>query len=69
MVRCDAVKQTALTESCPKNGDVPRSPLPENGSLMPSAGTIFNLKIDIGSYHRNHRAPAFAASVSGKARQ
>jgi hypothetical protein len=22
----------------PKNGDVPRSPLPENGSLMPSAG-------------------------------
>jgi hypothetical protein len=22
---------------------------------MPSAGTIFNLKIDIGSYHRIHR--------------
>jgi hypothetical protein len=37
----------------PKNGDVPRSPLPENGSLIPSAGTIFNLKIDFGSYHRN----------------
>jgi hypothetical protein len=43
------------TESCQKNGDVPRSPFSENGSLMPSAGTIFNLKIDIGSYHRNHR--------------
>jgi hypothetical protein len=38
-----------------KNGDVPKSPLPENGSLMPSAGTIFNLKIEFGSYHRNHR--------------
>jgi hypothetical protein len=28
---------------------------PENGSLMPSAGTIFSLKIEFGSYHRNHR--------------
>jgi hypothetical protein len=34
-----------------KNGDVPRSPLPENGSLMPSAGTIFNLKIEIDLYY------------------
>jgi hypothetical protein len=24
----------------PKNGDVPRSPFNQNGSLMPSAGTI-----------------------------
>jgi len=39
------------TGCCPKNGDVPRSPLPENGSLMPSAGRIFNLKIEIDSYH------------------
>jgi hypothetical protein len=57
----------ALTESCPKNGDVPRSPLPENGSLMPSAGTIFNLRIEIVSYQRNHRRrhspPAFQAST------
>jgi tripartite-type tricarboxylate transporter receptor subunit TctC len=32
------------------------------GSLMPSAGTIFSLKIEIGSHHRNHR-PAFDASI------
>jgi hypothetical protein len=31
------VKQFALTERCP-NGDVPKSPLLKNGSLMPSAG-------------------------------
>ena len=28
-----------LTESCPKNGDVPKSPLLTIGSLVPSAGT------------------------------
>jgi hypothetical protein len=44
VVRCLAVKQIILTESCPKDGDVPRSPLPENGSLMPSAGTISTWK-------------------------
>jgi hypothetical protein len=26
-----------LGRELPKNGDVPKSPLPENGSLMPSA--------------------------------
>jgi hypothetical protein len=34
------VVQFGLTESCPKDGDVPKSPLAENGSLMPSAGTF-----------------------------
>jgi hypothetical protein len=29
VVRCGAVKQITLTESCPKTGDVPRSPLPK----------------------------------------
>ena len=33
----------------PKSGDLPRSPLSKNGSPMPSAGAIFNLKIDVGS--------------------
>jgi hypothetical protein len=28
-----------LTECCQKSGDVPKSPLQKNGSLMPSAGT------------------------------
>jgi hypothetical protein len=36
-------KVFALTESCSKNGDFPRSPLPENGSLMPSAGEQFEI--------------------------
>jgi hypothetical protein len=31
-------------ESCPKNGDVPNSPLLKIGSLMPSAGTIITWK-------------------------
>jgi hypothetical protein len=29
-----------LGRELPKNGDGPKSPLSENGSLMPSAGTI-----------------------------
>jgi tripartite-type tricarboxylate transporter receptor subunit TctC len=33
--------QVRLDRELPKNGDVPRSPHPKNGSLMPSAGTIF----------------------------
>jgi tripartite-type tricarboxylate transporter receptor subunit TctC len=49
----------------PKNGDVPRSPVPENGSLMPSAGTIFNLKSEIDSSSAEPPAPAFAVSVLG----
>ena len=35
-----------LPESCPKNGDVPRSPLVPIGSLIPSAGDL-NLEIDV----------------------
>jgi tRNA1(Val) A37 N6-methylase TrmN6 len=38
------------------------SSLPKKWQPVPSAGTIFNLKIEIGSHHRNHR-PAFAASI------
>jgi hypothetical protein len=33
---------------------------------VPSAGTIFNLKIEIGSHHRNH-LPVFAASILARA--
>jgi hypothetical protein len=44
-----------LDRELPKNGDVPNSPLPKNGSLMQPAGKIFNLKIHIGLYHRCHR--------------
>jgi hypothetical protein len=36
MISRNIVKQIALIESCPKNGDVPNSPLGRNGSLMPS---------------------------------
>jgi hypothetical protein len=61
MVLLHTVERITSTESCPKNGDVPKSPFPKKGSLMPSARTIFNLKIEFGSYHRNHLAPAFAA--------
>jgi hypothetical protein len=28
-----------LSESCSKNGDAPKSPLPSNGSPVPSVGT------------------------------
>jgi hypothetical protein len=51
-----------LDRELPKNGDVPRSPLPKNGSLMPSAGTIFNLKSEISSLSPEPQAPAFAAA-------
>jgi hypothetical protein len=37
-----------LTESCPKNGDLPKSPLIKIGSLMPSVGTKLFSKIDVG---------------------
>jgi hypothetical protein len=37
VVHCHAVEQITLTESCAKNGDVPRSLLTRK-SLMPSAG-------------------------------
>jgi hypothetical protein len=33
-----------LGRELPKNGDGPKSPLSENGSLMPSAGTISTQK-------------------------
>src|SRR5258708_3104369 len=33
-------RANCLDRELPKNGDVPKSPLPENGSLMPSAGVI-----------------------------
>ena len=29
-----------LSESCPKNGDVPKSPFPTVAAVVPSAGTI-----------------------------
>jgi hypothetical protein len=39
MVRCHAVNQITLTESCPKNGDVSEvSGYKKSGSLMLSAG-------------------------------
>jgi hypothetical protein len=41
----------------PKNGDVSKSPLPENGSLVPSAGTIFNLKNSLVCINRGPRSP------------
>jgi hypothetical protein len=44
-----------LDRELPKNGDVPNSPLPKNGSLMPPAGKISILKIHIGLCHRCHR--------------
>jgi len=34
------VKRIDLDRELPKTGDVPRSPLSENGSLMPSVGTF-----------------------------
>jgi hypothetical protein len=33
------VELISLARCCPKNGDVPKSPLLNYGSLMPSAGT------------------------------
>jgi hypothetical protein len=36
----DARSRDCLGRELPKNGDIPKSPLSENGSLMPSAGTI-----------------------------
>jgi hypothetical protein len=41
-----------LDRELPKNGDVPKSPLSENGSLMPSAGTISSVK---STFYRSYR--------------
>ena len=42
-------------KSCPKNGDVPKSPFSNWQAWCPSAGTISN--VDVGSYRGCHRHP------------
>jgi hypothetical protein len=49
---CRTVKRIALTESCPKTATFRGPRFLSFGSLVPSAGTIFNLEIDVSSYHR-----------------
>jgi hypothetical protein len=46
---CDLIRaSTGLSESCPKNADVPKSPFPAVAALVPSAGTI-TLQIELRS--------------------
>ena len=44
-----------LSESCPKNGDVPKSPFPTVAALVPSAGTL--------TLHKDSRSDAGAVGV------
>jgi hypothetical protein len=53
-------KQITLTGSCAKTPTHRGSPLPENGSPMPSAGAIFNLESGITSLSPEPRVSAFA---------
>ena len=50
-------------QSCPKNGDIPNSPLPTIGSLVPSVGTIPTPKIE----PRLALVPSAPASVAARA--
>ena len=50
-----------LSKSCPKNGDVPKSPFPTVAAVVPSAGTT--LKIDLCSCTRMRSASAFCTSA------
>jgi hypothetical protein len=46
-----------LSVSCPKNGDVPKSPLPPIGSAGAIGRHDLNLKINFASYRRCRRHP------------
>ena len=50
-------------QSCPKNGDIPNSPLPTIGSLVPSVGTIPTRIIE----PRSALVPSAPASVAARA--
>jgi hypothetical protein len=56
VVRRLAVKRIILTESCPKDGDVPRSPLVKKWQPDAVGGHDFESE-NLDSYHRNSPRP------------
>jgi hypothetical protein len=55
-----------LSESCPKIGDVPKSPFPSVAALVPSAGTItlqIKLRSDAGALSTLHPVGGRQVSV------
>jgi hypothetical protein len=56
MVCFGPVEQIVLTERCSKNGGVPRSPLPKNGSLMTIEPLIPPAKLGGGKRWTDMRA-------------